>query len=310
MARRDLLPPLNPARAFEAAGRLLSISRAADELSVTPAAISRQVRLLEAYLGTPLFNRARGTLSLTPTGARYLSELIPLFAGLRDATAAIARKRDGGSTLRIRSPATFAVRWLIPRLAGFHKLNPQVDVQVTTSSRPLDFQREDIDAGIELGDGTWPGVHTLRLVPNVLVPVAAPTLRLNEKSRLDRQTLLHSLARPDDWLLWLRAAGRRSVDPSRGMKYETSLLAYQAALEGHGIAIAQKALVEKELAEGSLVAPLGHPLDRGDYTYYFAWPAGRAQSGALRAFRDWLATIPATRGDAPEALQKVKRSGP
>ncbi|OZI25964.1 LysR family transcriptional regulator [Bordetella genomosp. 9] len=302
MSRRDLLPPLNPARAFEAAGRLLSISRAADELSVTPAAVSRQVRLLEAYLGTPLFNRVRGALELTPAGARYLSELMPLFANLRSATAAVTRKRDSGGTLRIRSPATFAVRWLIPRLAGFHRSNPQVDVQVTTSSRPLDFQREEIDAGIELGDGVWPGVHTLRLMPNVLVPVAAPALRLNEKTRLDRQTLLHSLARPDDWSLWLRAAGRTLVDSSRGMKYETSLLAYQAALEGHGIAIAQKALVDKELAEGSLVAPFAFVLDRGHYTYYLAWPAGRAQPAALRAFRDWLAAT-VRREELPGAAQ-------
>jgi LysR family glycine cleavage system transcriptional activator len=299
MARRDLLPPLNPARAFEAAGRLLSISRAADELSVTPAAVSRQVRLLEAYLGTPLFNRVRGSLELTPTGARYLSELMPLFAGLREATAAITRSRHGRSTLRIRSPATFAVRWLIPRLAGFHQLNPQVDVQVMTSFQPLDFQREDIDAGVELGDGKWPGLHTLRLVPNVLVPVAAPSLGLTSKSRLDKQTLLHSLARPEDWALWLRAAGLRGVDASRGMKYETSLLAYQAALEGHGVAIAQEALVEKELADGSLVAPLGSPLDRQHYTYYFAWPAGQAPSAALRAFRDWLAAIVSRDGQPP-----------
>ncbi len=288
MTRRDFLPPLNPARAFEAAGRLLSISRAADELSVTPAAVSRQVRTLEAYLGTPLFDRVRGTLVLTPAGARYLSELIPLFIGLREATSAITTDRRGYSTLRIRSPATFAVRWLIPRLAGFHQLNPQIDVQVTTASRPLDFQREDIDAGIQLGDGRWPGVRTLRLVPNVLVPVCAPSLQLRTKTQLAKQTLLHSLARPQDWALWLRAANLPKVDPLRGMKYETSLLAYQAAIEGHGVAIAQRTLVEKELADGSLLAPLSPGLDREHYTYYFAWPKDSPQSGALRSFRQWL----------------------
>ena len=289
MARRDLLPPLNPARAFEAAGRLLSISRAADELSVTPAAVSRQVRALEAYLGTPLFNRVRGTLVLTPAGARYLSELIPLFIGLREATSAITTERRGRSTLRIRSPATFAVRWLIPRLAGFHQLNPDIDVQVMTSFQPLDFQREDIDGGIQLGDGQWAGLNVLRLVPNVLIPVCAPALQLRTKTALSKQTLLHSLARSEDWALWLRAAGLRRVDPARGMKYETSLLAYQAALEGHGVAIAQRALVEKELAEGSLLAPLAPALDLAHYTYYFAWPSSASQSGALRAFREWLA---------------------
>ncbi|MFF7056718.1 LysR substrate-binding domain-containing protein [Achromobacter spanius] len=291
MARRDLLPPLNPARAFEATGRLLSISKAADELCVTPAAVSRQVRALENYLGTPLFLRIRGGLTLTPAGARYLSDLMPLFAALREATLAVAGASVGRDTLRIRSPATFAVRWLIPRLASFHQKHKDIDVQVMTSFAPLDFQREDIDAGIQLGDGRWPGMRTLQLVRNELVPVAAPTLGLTHKKQLATQTLLHSMARPDDWMLWLRAAGLRNVNPAQGMKYETSLLAYQAAIEGHGVAIGQKALIEKELADGTLVAPLDRILDHEDFTYYFAWPTGKPQSRALRLFRDWLSTL-------------------
>lgn len=291
MARRDPLPPLNPARAFEATGRLLSVSKAADELCVTPAAVSRQVRALESYLGTPLLLRTRGRLELTPAGARYLSDLIPLFATLREATQAVSGSNVGRDTLRIRSPATFAVRWLIPRLASFHQKHKDIDVQVMTSFAPLDFQREDIDAGIQLGDGRWPGMRTLQLVRNELVAVVAPTLRLSQRKQLATQTLLHSMARPDDWMLWLRAAGLRNVNPAQGMKYETSLLAYQAAIEGHGVAIAQKALIEKELADGTLVAPLDRVLDREDYTYYFAWPTGKPQSRALRLFRDWLVTL-------------------
>ncbi|WP_144637569.1 LysR substrate-binding domain-containing protein [Bordetella genomosp. 13] len=291
MARRDPLPPLNPARAFEATGRLLSMSKAADELCVTPAAISRQVRALESYLGTQLLLRVRGGLELTPTGARYLADLIPLFATLREATLAVTASSEGRKTLRIRSPATFAVRWLIPRLAGFHQLHKDIDVQVMTSFQPLDFQREDIDAGIQLGDGHWPGMRKLQLVRNELIPVAAPSMRLTQKKQLAGKTLLHSMARPDDWGLWLRAAGVRNVNPAQGMKYETSLLAYQAAIEGHGVAIAQKALIEKELAAQTLVAPLGLALDLEEYTYYFAWPTGKPATSALRAFRDWLATL-------------------
>lgn len=128
MTRRDPLPPLNPTRAFEAAGRLLSISKAADELAVTPAAVSRQVRALEDFLETPLFERTRGGLVLTAAGARYLSDLIPLFSTLRAATEALKSGGQSGNVLRIRSPATFAVRWLIPRLAGFHRLNQGIDV--------------------------------------------------------------------------------------------------------------------------------------------------------------------------------------
>ncbi len=295
MARRNLLPPLNPARAFEATGRLLSVTKAAEELSVTPAAVSRQVRTLETYLGTALLDRAPGgRMQLTPAGARYLSELMPLFAGLREATLAVTGSRYGGNTLRIRSPATFAVRWLIPRLASFHQQHKDIDVQLTTSFQPLDFQREDIDAGVQLGNGRWAGLSALRLIPNVLVVVAAPSLQIRSKRDLAKHTLLHSLARPDDWMLWLDAAGVKNLDPSRGMKYETSLLAYQAAVEGHGIAIAQRDLVAKELADGTLVTPVDFSLDRGEHTYYFAWAADRPESSALRAFRQWLSATVAS----------------
>jgi LysR family glycine cleavage system transcriptional activator len=298
MARRGELPPLNPARVFEAAGRLLSISRAAEELTVTPAAVSRQVHALEKFLGVALFDRVHGRLQLTPAGARYLADLGPVFAALRDATDAVRAGTRHGRRLRIVSPATFAVRWLIPRLAGFHQAHDDIDVQLTTSSRPLDLERADVDAGIALGDGRWPELECQRLVPNELVPVMSPARAAASTApwpdRLASETLLHSLARPDDWSVWLRSAALsgidavRDVDASAGMRYETSLLAYQAAIEGHGVAIAQRALVSKELEDGSLVRPLPHVVDRGDHTYYFAWSTRRAPSVELRAFRAWL----------------------
>ncbi|MET3515116.1 LysR family glycine cleavage system transcriptional activator [Pseudacidovorax sp. 1753] len=287
------LPPLNPLKAFEAAGRLQSVSRAADELAVTPAAVSRQIRTLEEFLAVSLFERVPGGVRLTPAGARYLAEVGPLLAALREATNVVMGGSYRRRVLKIRSPATFAVRWLIPRLAGFHSRHPSIDVQVATSSAPLDFERETIDAGIQLGDGDWAGLRTERLMPNVLVPVVSPgyaaTHALQAPRDLAHQTLLHSMARPDDWARWLKAAGAADVNPYRGMKYETSLLAYQAALEGHGVAIAQQALVEKELACGALVTAFDHALDCGAFTYYFAVPAARSESTALRAFRTWLA---------------------
>ncbi|RDK05736.1 LysR substrate-binding domain-containing protein [Cupriavidus lacunae] len=292
MSRRDSLPPLNPTRAFEATGRLLSVSKAADELCVTPAAVSRQVRALETFLGVSLFERIRGGLELTPAGARYLSDLMPLFSALRESTEGVMAGAPGRSNvLRIRSPATFAVRWLIPRLASFHRLHQDIDVQLTTGSAPLDFRREDIDAGIQLGDGDWPETHSQRLIPNELIPVAAPSRARRKGWKLERETLLHSLARPEDWTLWLKFAGFSTANTNRGMRYETSLLAYQAAVEGHGVAIAQKALVLKELEEGSLVAPFDMTLDRGGHTYYFAWPSHRPESKSLKAFRQWLAKV-------------------
>ncbi|MDR5817274.1 MULTISPECIES: LysR substrate-binding domain-containing protein [unclassified Caballeronia] len=290
MNRAVTLPSLNAIRAFEATGRTLSVSKAASELAVTPAAVSRQVKALEGFLGLQLFERVRGRLELTSAGARYLAELMPLFAGLRQATDSIRTAGRRSHVLKIRSPATFAVRWLIPRLASFHRQFPEIDVQLTTSSAPLDFRREDIDGGIQLGDGRWPGLSVQRLIPNELVPVAAPSRKIRARSKLTGETLLHSLARADDWAIWMEAAGFARDPRRREMRYETSLLAYQAAIEGHGVAVAQKALVRAELDSGQLVAPFRFELDRGAYTYYFAWPARHA-SEALTTFRDWLVSL-------------------
>lgn len=291
MERRESLPPLNPTRAFEATGRLLSISKAAQELAVTPAAVSRQVRTLELYLGVDLFERVKGRLELTAAGAGYLAELMPLFTALREATASLRTTTRRSSVLKIRSPATFAVRWLIPRLANFHRSHDDIEVQLTTSSAPLNFSREDIDAGIQLGEGDWGGVHVQRLIPNILIPVAASSRAVKARSKLQGETLLHSLARPEDWTLWLKGAGIPSNAGRREMRYETSLLAYQAAIEGHGVAIAQEALVRSELNSGALVAPFPFRLDRGAHTYYFVWPANRRSSDALEVFRDWLVAL-------------------
>jgi LysR family glycine cleavage system transcriptional activator len=284
------LPPLNPLKAFEATGRSLSVTRAADELSVTPAAVSRQIKALEDYLSVQLFRRMPTGLELTAAGERYLADIVPLFNALRESTNAIV----GGSTrrqlLKIRAPATFAVRWLIPRLAGFHIAHPAIDVQLTTSPAALDFEHEDLDGGIQLGGGDWPGIGTQMLTRNELVPVVsagfASDLRI--PGQLAGKVLLHSLARLDDWSLWLREAGATQVNPYRGMRYETSLLTYQAAIEGHGVALAQKSLVSKELEEGVLCMPFDLVVDRQSFSYYFAWPLNKRESTALTMFRQWL----------------------
>lgn len=287
------LPPLNPLKAFEATGRLLSVSNAAKELFVTPAAVSRQIKSLEDFLGLQLFNRRPGGLELTVAGTRFLSDITPLFLNLREATNAVMGGAYRRHVLKIRSPATFAVRWLIPRLASFHRAHPDIDVQLSTSPAPLQFDREDIDAGVQLGNGDWPKCKVQRLVPNELVPVVAPSRNqtpLKSPTDLAGETLLHSMARPDDWHLWLTAMGLADINGYRGMKYETSMLAYQAAVEGHGIAIAQRALVARELREGILRMPFDLVLDRGAHTYYCAWPSNRPESPALQAFIAWLAS--------------------
>ncbi|WP_431857807.1 transcriptional regulator GcvA [Azospirillum sp.] len=287
------LPPLNAVRAFEAAARLMSIRKAAAELFVTAGAVSRQVKVLEEFLGTELFTRGHRAVALTPAGERYFAEVSRHLAGLRNAT--IHLKEDKGRpTLKLRAYTTFAMRWLIPRLASFHGLYPDIDVQLSASLDAVDFDREDVDAAVRLGSGNWQGQQADRLMQNLLVPVCSPRFAaergLNQPDDLAGILLLHSLARPDDWARWLSAAGAKDVNAYAGIKYESSAMSYQAAAEGHGVAIAQKALVADDLKQGRLCQPFAVELDMAEFTYYFVFPIGRERTRELEAFRQWLKT--------------------
>ncbi|MEH2474284.1 LysR family glycine cleavage system transcriptional activator [Nitrobacteraceae bacterium AZCC 2299] len=247
------LPPLNPLRAFEAAGRLRSIRKAADELSVTPGAVSRQVQILETHLGIPLFRRESRSAILTAAGEQYLSAVTEHFDGIRDATLKLTGERGNSrEILKVRAYVTFAMNWLIPRLSSFHEANASTEVRITASLEAVDFEHEDVDGAIRLGNGNWPEYEVDRLVPNELIPVCSPefrrTAKLKYPSDLSRQPLLHSLARPDDWMHWLKAAGQTNIDAYAGPKYQSSVMVYQAAVEGQGVAIAQKVLVEERSA--------------------------------------------------------------
>jgi LysR family glycine cleavage system transcriptional activator len=287
----DRLPPLNPLRAFEAAGRLQSIRKAAAELLVTPGAVSRQVQSLEMCLGVPLFRREAREIVLTAEGEQYLLAISQHFDGIREATQKLTGSKNL-EILRIRAYTTFAMKWLIPRLSSFHAANKTTEVRITTSLEAVDFERENVDGAIRLGDGNWPGCETDRLVPNELIPICSPAFRrqagLKKIGDLVGQPLLHSLVRPDDWRYWLEAAGLKGIDPYAGPKYASSILAYQAALEGQGVMMAQKVLFTDELRAKRLVQPFGPALDRGDFTYYFIYPRNRTRNPAFRRFRAWL----------------------
>lgn len=289
----DRLPPLNALRAFEAAARHLSISLAADELNVTPGAISRQVRGLEETLGLQLLKRGHRQISLTRVGADYYKTLSQALELIREATRRLQR-RSQRKQLKIRAYTTFAMRWLIPRLSGFHAAHPNIEVLLKASLAPVDFRKEDIDGAVRLGDGNWPGCHSHRLVSNILAPIASPSLlktgpKLKRPVDLAHHTLLHSVARPDDWATWLDAAGAgNAVDPRAGMTFESSAMTYQATVEGQGLAMAQLFLVEKDLEEGRLVLPFKKTVDMGDYTYYLLTPSHRAESVEMKTFRLWM----------------------
>ncbi|GLR77746.1 LysR family transcriptional regulator [Azospirillum oryzae] len=271
----------------------MSIRKAAAELFVTAGAVSRQVKVLEDFLGIELFSRGHRAVALTPVGERYFAEVSRHLAGLRNATTHLVEDK-GRRTLKLRAYTTFAMRWLIPRLASFHGLYPDIDVRLSASLDAVDFEREDVDAAVRLGSGSWQGLQADRLFRNLLVPVCSPRLvekrALRQPAELGNVLLLHSLARPDDWAKWLDAAGVEGVSAYTGIKYESSAMSYQAAMEGHGVAIAQKALVEEDLAQGRLCQPFGFELDMADFTYYFVFPIGRERKRELEVFRQWLKT--------------------
>ena len=289
MLRR--LPPLNAVRAFEAVARNGSVTRAARELSVTQGAVSRHVSALEQWLGAQLFVRTQRGVTLTSQGTAYFRALRGALDQIDHATRQLQQSPDEG-LLRLKLPPTFAIRWLVPRLARFHALHPGIDVQITTSHERADFDREDIDACIHSEREPPPRLGFRRLVGEVLLPVCSPRLlargtRLLEPADLAGHVLLCSLNRPDDWPVWLEAAGASHIDGNSGLKFENAALAYQAAIDELGVMIAQRALVQDDLAAGRLVAPIARPV-RTPGGYYLAYPPYRPPSARVAAFEAWI----------------------
>lgn len=288
MVRR--VPPLNPLHAFEVVARLGSFTRAAEEMQVTQSAVSRQVAVLEAYAKRRLFLRDRGGLTLTPDGEAYRREIAPAFALMASATEQLL-SQSASQVLRVRTYTTFATRWLLPRLTRFQDQHPAIDVQLSTGIAAVDFRREKVDLAIQFGAGNWPGLDQRELVRDVIQPVCSPRLlrRRNAPRRIEdlaRATLLHTKYRRNDWADWLRAYDGPEI-AGAGMVLPGSLLAYQAAMEGLGIAMGQIALLRHELATGMLVPLFNRPLVR-PLAHYAVWPAGQTPGRNLRLFLGWL----------------------
>jgi LysR family glycine cleavage system transcriptional activator len=286
---KRVLAPLNPLRSFEAAARLLSFTAAGDELSVTQAAISRQVRVLEQYLGQELFLRHAQTIELTAAGARLYPAISRTLDDLAIATAQASRRRRQ-EVLSIQAYSTFSQCWLIRMLSEFQALHRDIDVHLSASSACVNFDHQDIDAAIYSGIVEERGVQADFLTPIELIPVMSPALleRLpGHQANLSTLKLLHSLSRPTGWNDWLHGAGMGHVDGHSGHKFENSAMAFEAAVQGAGVALGVKVLVEHYLSSGALIAPFDHVhvLAGG---YYLVSPTSRPTSRALRVFRSWL----------------------
>lgn len=294
MIRR--LPPLNALRAFEAAARHGSFARAADELAVTPAAVSQQIRLLEGDLGLDLFLRLPRGLVVTEAAKRALPELGKGFAHLARAVEDVR----GGSLkgpLVISVIPSFATLWLVPRLGPFVTAYPDIEVTVRAEMRNVDFTREDVDLGIRYGKGVYPGLDTRLLLTEEVFPVCAPSLLSGPKPlrRIDdlrHHVLLHDRQLSGEepslyWRHWLRDAGVSGFDGDRGPGFTDSTMLMEATRNGMGIALGRSALAADDLATGHLVRPftLSRP---ADYAYYVVVPEGHAANPRVRVFLEWL----------------------
>lgn len=283
-------PPLKSLQVFEAAARHLSFTKAAEELNVTQAAVSHQVKQLEERLGFPLFRRLNRALMLTDAGQALYPDLNQALGLISSALRRVG-DQDRSGRLTLSTMDSFAATWLMPRLSHFRQAHPEIDLRVHTSDHPIDFDREEIDFAIRYGEGTWPGLLAERLMKEELFPVCAPSLLesgppLATPHDLRHHTLLHDSMR-EDWRMWLLAAGVDNVDPDRGPGYHHSNLVLQAAEQGDGVALARSVLVERHLSSGRLVKPFDMSLPV-DFAYYFVCPPLYLKRPKVRAFHDWI----------------------
>jgi LysR family glycine cleavage system transcriptional activator len=286
-----VLPPLNALRAFEAAGRLGSFKEAAAELHVTQGAVSQHVRLLEEWLGASLFERHNRRVKLTPAAQAYLKEIGPLFEQLSRATARYGVPETVSRTLSVNAPATFTLRWLVPRLARFRAEHPDVDVKMATSNRPLESLKENYDIVIRGGPDTFYGYSMRPFLSEERLPVCSPALLQRVPLRLpgdlQQHTLLHTSSLPRLWPDWLASAEIAGLKPAATLTFDHFYLTLQAAIDGIGIAMGPTALVSDDLAAGRLVTPFDGPrLPSRSYCTYVADEKFGDQLVTL--FRSWL----------------------
>lgn len=283
------LPALNAIKAFEAAARHESFSRAADELFVTHGAVSHQIRALEAELGVALFARDGKRVRLTEVGRRYASQVRIALTALADATREI-RAGDRERRLVVSMLTSFAARWVTPRLGSFIEAHPQWDLELLSTNTLTDFARDDVDAAIRFGFGKYPGLHAELLLEEIFFPACSPTFNGGNLPTLPADLAKLPLLRSADelWRPWFDAAGLTDwPEPKRGVLYQDSSNLLQAAIDGQGIALTRRSLAMHEIASGRLVR-LFDVDGPSPWQYYFICPPQMMQTERVRAFRDWV----------------------
>lgn len=294
MPRR--IAPLNALRAFEAAARHLSFTKAAEELNVTPAAISHQIKALEDYCAAPLFRRLTRALLLTDRGQAALPALREGFDMLAAASRQLARPVED-HILTVSAAPSIAGKWLVARLERFRVRHPEIDVRLDASNLVTDFDRDGVDLVIRYGAGSYPGLHVEPLFPISAFPVCSPALLetgppLKVPGDLARHTLLHvdwtsQSATWPSWRMWLLAAGVQGVDAERGPRFNDAGFVIQTAIAGQGVALATDVLAADDLAAGRLVRPFEFTVPV-DFGYFIVCPGDKAEIPKVAAFAAWL----------------------
>lgn len=284
------LPPLNALRAFEATARHLSVKHAANELCVTPGAVSQMIKLLEQHLGVALFTRINRGILLTDAGHGYLPPVRSAFRTIAEATGRVAASVETG-ILTVSVTPFFASAWLVSRLNAFQAAHPDIDLQLVTGNALADFARDGVDVAVRHGLGRYPGLRSERVLTVEVVPVAAPALvaRLglpDAPAAMAGWPLLHDVARKG-WLLWLEAQGIGEAGGLRGPAFDDSGLLLQAVLAGQGAGLLPAAMVAPDVAAGRLVRLPGTAWLEA-FAYYLIYPPSALDRPKVTAFRRWI----------------------
>lgn len=295
MAQKDDTPERGPPhaafRAFEAAARHASFAKAADELNVSPAAISQQIQALEAYAGQPLFRRLGRGVELTDAGKAAFRHTGEGLAALAEA-ARVMRLPLRSQRVSVSAAPSFAMKWLVPRLERFKEQHPDVEVWVNADMAVVDFAVSDVDLAIRYGAGGYRD-NAERLLPESVLAICSPALDLATPADLSRFALLHDESSSADpscptWDMWLMARGIEGVDARKGLRLNLSSLVIEAAIAGKGVALAKRQLAAADISLGRLVAPFGDVGTPVNFAYWMVWPRGRTVTPALRSFMEWL----------------------
>jgi LysR family glycine cleavage system transcriptional activator len=301
---RPRLPPLNNLKAFDAAARHESFTRAAEELCVTQGAVSQQVKALEAVLGIKLFNRERQRLIITEAGRYYLTIVRDALDRIALGTERLLQRQSAG-VLTVSTSPDFAAKWLVHRLGNFADAHSDIDLRVSATMHHVDFAREDVDMAVRHGDGNWPGLEAMQLSAEQLFAICSPKLlsgrRLAKPVDILKFPLIHLDSRAD-WTKWLRVAGISDDNVRHGPVLNRASMVIDAAINGQGIALARTTLAAWDLINGRLVRPFAEAL-RLSKTYWIVCPKATSNVPKIVTFRDWLLA------EAAQDLHLLKKRG-